>query len=104
MFAPPDTARNETNPFIAAVIAANGKPVDVEVWPENWPAFTIFVRIRTQWAVGFAGPTGLRYESLYPLLDREAADPEAWQQLFDDVRELESGALDAFAEQRKKNE
>ncbi len=74
----------------------------MEVWPENWHAFTLFVQLRTQWAVGFGGSTGLRYEALYPLLDRESSDADEWQQLFDDVRELEAGALDAFAERREK--
>lgn len=42
------------------------------------------------------GPVGLRYEALYPLLDREAQDAEDWQCLFDDVCTLEGAALDAI--------
>lgn len=71
------------------------------MWPENWQAFTLFVQLRTQWAIGFGGPTGLRYEALYPILDRESTDAEHWQQLFADVRELETGALEAFADRRE---
>ena len=36
------------------------------------------------------GRTGLRYEALYPLLDRRPGD---WDELFDDVQTLELAAL-----------
>lgn len=39
------------------------------------------------------GPTGLRYEAIFPLLDREAQDAEDWQQLFDDLHVMEGAAL-----------
>lgn len=40
------------------------------------------------------GPIGLRYEAVYPLLDRTTQDPEEWQLLFDGIRAIESGALE----------
>ena len=46
------------------------------------------------------GPTGLRYEAIYPLLDREAKDGEDWQQLFDDLQVLEGAALKQIANNR----
>ncbi len=46
------------------------------------------------------GPTGLRYEAIYPLLDREAQDAEDWQQLFDDLQVLEGAALKQMADNR----
>lgn len=64
------------------------------MWPENWPSFTLFLRLQSQWSVSMAGPIGLRYEALYPLLDRLAAgDPERWESLFDDIQVLERTAL-----------
>jgi hypothetical protein len=42
------------------------------------------------------GCTGLRYEALYPLLDRQCSDLHDWQQTFADVRVLESAALAAM--------
>lgn len=41
------------------------------------------------------GATGLRYEAVYPLLDRATSDAEEWDDLFDDIRELERGAMSA---------
>lgn len=64
-----------------------------EVWPDNGPAYEIFTTVQTQWNVGMGGRCGLRYEALYPLLDRATDTPERWQELFDDVRIMEYAAL-----------
>lgn len=71
----------------------------VEIWPENWPAWELFRRLGTQWAVGMGGRTGLRYEALYPLLDRLTDGPEQWNALFEDVRVIESAALEAMQDE-----
>lgn len=70
----------------------------MEVWPENWDSLTFFVSLQTQWnlAVGMGGGarTGLRYEAVYPLLDRVAADDrKEWERLFSDVRQMERAVL-----------
>lgn len=44
------------------------------------------------------GATGLRYEALYPLLDRRTTNAEEWEQLFDDVQVLEHAALKKMRE------
>lgn len=44
------------------------------------------------------GPTGLRYEAIYPLLDRETDAQNEWMELFQDVQVLESAALEQMAE------
>lgn len=46
------------------------------------------------------GPTGLRYEAIYPLLDRAASDGDEWEALFQDIQVLESAALKQMAENR----
>ena len=86
------------NAFLAA-LAARGNQSLIEVWPENWPAYILFVTLQTQWHYGgMGGRTGLRYEALYPLLDRQTDTPEQWQQLFDDVRVMEHAALAQMAD------
>lgn len=84
------------NPFIAAVLAASGG--DVDVWPENWPVVELFARLGTQWNIGMSGPTGLRYEAIYPLLDRLLPADDDWQQAFSDLQAMERAALDALRE------
>lgn len=77
---------------------AHTKQDTVEVWPENWPIFTLFASLGTQWRVGMGGPVGLDYAALFPLLDRLTTDPAEWQEHFEDVREMEAAALDAMRE------
>ena len=72
----------------------------MEIWPENWRVFVLFSRLQTQWSVGMSCATGLRYEAVYPLLDREAQGAEDWQQLFDDLQTLEGAALKQMSENR----
>lgn len=59
----------------------------------------LFCRLGTQWQVGMSGKVGLRYEAVYPLLDRQFADPADWQQAFDDLQVLERAALDAMRDE-----
>ena len=87
------------NAFLAA-LAARDEGKSVEVWPENWRAFVLFSRVQTQWNVSMGGPTGLRYEAIYPLLDRETDTKEEWRELFQDIQVLEGAALKQMAENR----
>lgn len=57
--------------------------------------------MQTQWIVGFQGPTGLRYESLYPHLDRLTHTQAEWGQLFEDVQILELAALRQMNDDRE---
>lgn len=37
------------------------KDQSCEVWADNWKTFRLFRALRTQWRMGFSGPTGLDY-------------------------------------------
>ncbi len=56
--------------------------------------------MQTQWAVGFGGRTGLRYEALYPLLDRMGLSHDDWDEALEDVRVMEIAALKQMSENR----
>lgn len=81
---------------IGGMLAAAAANQVVEVWPDNWPAWRLFMQVSTQWTVGMAGPTGLRYEALYPLLDRFTETEDDWRSMFEDIHELERAALTAM--------
>lgn len=54
--------------------------------------------MQTQWAVvagmGGGGRVGLRYEAIYPILDRVAKGDEAeWGRLFADIQAMERAVL-----------
>jgi len=66
---------------------------EVEVWPENWPAFSLFQYLQTQWRVSMGGPTGLDYNVMHHKLDRMNPPPDEYDQLEDDIRVMEIVAL-----------
>jgi hypothetical protein len=55
-----------------------------------------------QWRAGFGGHYALDYTALFMRMERMRLDDETWQALFDDVRVLEAGALQAMSENRPK--
>ena len=68
--------------------------VDFEVWEENWSIVRMFIRMQTQWRIGFSGPTGLDYASLDWLCRLYAVqDPVP---LFEGLQVMEAAALSAF--------
>lgn len=71
-----------------------------EVWPDNWQAVVLFSEMGTQWRIGFSGPTGLDYGCVYARLDRLGLPQETWEQTYDDVRILESAALEQMSKDR----
>lgn len=87
------------NAFAAALVAANAAPAEVEVWPENWPAWCLYLRVVTQWRFSFSGPTGLDYGAVYPLIDRMGLSPEDWDQMLFDLQAIEVAARDQMREQ-----
>lgn len=81
--------------------AAGFEPEDyeadaVEVWPENVPALQMFQRVGTRWVVGMGGITGIRWEAVYPLMDRLKLEPEAWDDLLADMEVMERAALEVL--------
>ena len=65
----------------------------VEVWQEHGPAISLFSSISTQWRVGMSGACGLDYNVLFASMDRMKLTDAQHDQLFEDVRVIESEAL-----------
>jgi hypothetical protein len=83
-------------PEVAQAVAARDT-ARIEVFPENWQAVSVFVRMGTQWRrAGLkAMPTGLDYAAL-PVVAR-ACGVKLTGLLLDQVRTLEGEALRAMA-------
>jgi len=84
--------------------AAGYEPEDFEVdefavWPENWPSFSLFCAVQTQWRTGMSGATGLDYPAVFATLDRLHRDktPERRDELFADIQVMEVAALKEMA-------
>lgn len=73
----------------------------IEIWPENIQAVNFFIEYcSTQWRTGMGGATGLDYTAVIAALQFAEADKEVFEQ----VRCIERGALDAMSERRRKDE
>lgn len=83
-------------PEVAQALAARDTAT-VEVFPENWQAVSVFVRMGTQWRrAGVKGiPTGLDYAALGVVA--RACRVRLSQALLDQVRTLEGEALRVMA-------
>ena len=70
----------------------------IEVWPENHASWTLILQLSTQWRIsGMGTPTGVDYNVLFALLDRMNLAPDDWDNLFFDIRVLESAALEQMS-------
>lgn len=82
-----------------SVAEMEGPPLGV--FSDNWPAALLFVRMGTQWRVGFGGRTGLDFAVLYHRMDRMGLAPDAYAQIEDQIMTMEDVALRTMSEQRK---
>lgn len=64
-----------------------------EVWPENWPAFSLFSMMETQWDTVMGGRTGMKYPVLFDLMDRNGLTGDDWWEMFADIQHMEAAAL-----------
>jgi hypothetical protein len=72
-----------------------------EVFADNIPAFDLFCYLGTQWNVGMAGATGLKYEVAHHKLDRAKLDPDEYESRMDDLRVMEATALEVMRQRQK---
>lgn len=71
-----------------------------DIWPENVAAFDVFYRLRTQWAVGFNGAIGLRYECLALAMELECVPKEDWAEVTNGVQIMEQETLRIWRSQK----
>lgn len=70
----------------------------VEVWEENWQSVSFFLDYcATQWRTGMGGATGLDYTAVIASLRTLRLGRERFDEVFADVRVMESAALEAMA-------
>lgn len=90
--APPSAA--EAAAFGLTIEEAQGEAVGV--WPDCLPAVNLFISLQTQWRSGYAGPTGLDYGCVPGVLRMLGVARRDWPGIFDDLRVLESAALETI--------
>lgn len=69
------------------------------VWPENWPAFECFMQLSDQWIIApFGGAIGLNGSVVLSYLDMLGINGLSAKSLYNDIRQIASGALKAWRE------
>jgi hypothetical protein len=87
-------SKDEAAAFGLTVEEASGP--DVELWPDNLLAVNTFIAMSTQWRTGVNGSTGLDYNVLPFVMRRTGVTPATRDAVFEDIRTLESAALDTI--------
>ena len=72
---------------------------DFEVWPENWPALQMFLRVQTQWRVGMNGLIGLDYGAVAWLLSLYS-ETDQHRELLEALQIMEGAVLAATASKK----
>lgn len=80
-------------------LAEESKPKDFEIWPENWKAVEVFMRLHTQWKYGaMGGVIGLDYSSLPFIFEMLEVDNK--KETFQSIQIMENAALEVLNEKR----
>jgi len=70
----------------------------VEVWPDVWPAFSLFEALGTQWRLGQGGPSGLDYTAISVVASMIGIKRCELTNIFPDLRIMEHEALAMMSE------
>lgn len=70
------------------------------MWPDNERALALFRKIGTRWIVSPMGgpPLGIRWEAIYPLMDRLELIGTEWDALHGDLMVMENSAMNTMQE------
>lgn len=74
------------------------------LWPENLPAWKLWLAVRTQWHHGFDGPTGAIYQGWEIVMRRRRIPPRERDRYFALLQAMELGALEGWKQLRDERE
>jgi len=75
----------------------------IEVWPEHYQVYSVFIAMNTQWRTGMNGVTGLDYNALREVWDRTRTPEEDRDEIFYELQIMERAALEEIREQQSKS-
>jgi len=74
----------------------NAPAEDFDVWPENWAAVEMFLRVQTQWRTTMGGLLGLDYGVLAWVFKLYAVEDE--RSMLEDLQVMEAAAMAVLSE------
>lgn len=78
--------------------------IDCIIWPENWPSYLVFSNMGSQWRIGMNGASGLDYNVLSEIWRRLKVPFNTRDDIFQDIRLMESTALEQMRENQPADE
>jgi hypothetical protein len=72
------------------------------LWRENWRVWCLWRELETQWHAGVAGPTGLDYAAVLPLIERRFRRARQRRDVFFLVQAMEEATLDVWRAQQER--
>jgi ABC-type thiamine transport system substrate-binding protein len=73
-----------------------GPDDDFDVWPDNWAAVEMFLRVQTQWRTTMSGVLGLDYGVLAWVFKLYAVEDE--RSMLEDLQIMEAAAMAVLSE------
>ena len=64
----------------------------MDLWPDNWPALNLYLKVNSQWRTGFNGPVALDYNVVLHLIDRMRLSDADYDDLLGSMRVIEKTA------------
>jgi hypothetical protein len=74
----------------------SGPDDDFGVWPENWAAVEMFLRVQTQWRTTMGGVLGLDYGALAWVFKLYAVEDD--RSMLEDLQVMEAAAMAVLSE------
>ena len=74
------------------------------LWPENVPAWNLWLACQTQWRIGMGGPTGLDYAGIEALMRMRNVSRAERPGLIEGLQVMEVVALEEFAAKAEKDQ
>lgn len=71
---------------------------NVEVWPEGWASFELFMRLQNQWRCAANGPLGLDYVVVFDEMRHRGVEGAERDEMMHQLRVIESAALKELTE------
>lgn len=76
--------------------------VTVVAWVDTLPAWNLWAQVGNQWRMGMGGAFALDYNVLFSCMERLCLAQEDYDDLFEDIRIIESEVLEVWAEERER--
>jgi len=84
--------------------APEDRDLEFGLWPENVPAWNLWLACQTQWRIGMGGPTGLDYAGIEALMRMRNVSRAERPELIEGLQVMEVVALEEFAAKAERDQ